>query len=163
MRPLTDYENIIYDQPHNGSFSEKLESAQYKSPLAITCVMQSTSREKKFRKLDLESLKCGRWFRRLCYMFKIMKNKAPNYLISLIPKREQTLNTINKHLPTYNWRTDCFKCSFFPCILNDWFNLDVSIRNSGNQSQFWKVNYYLLFVQCRTMFSTFLIPNGRNC
>ena len=134
MRPLIDYENIIYDQPHNGSFCEKLESAQYKSPLAITGVIQGTSREKMFRKLDLESLKCGRWFRRLCYMFKIMKNKAPNYLISLIPKRKQTFNARNKHLPTYNWRTDCFKYSFFPCILNDWFNLDVSIRNSESIS-----------------------------
>ena len=28
-------------------------------------------------------------------MFKIMQNEAPSYLISLIPKREQTFNTRN--------------------------------------------------------------------
>ena len=54
----------------------------------------------------------------------------------MIPKREQTFNTRNKHLPTYNCRTDCFKYSFFPCTLNDWFNLDVSIRNSKSISVF---------------------------
>ena len=70
-------------------------------------------------------------------MFKIMKNKAPIYLISLIPKREQAFNTINKHLPIYNCRTDCFEYSFFPCTFNDWFNLDLSsIRNSESISIF---------------------------
>ena len=65
-----------------------------------------------------------------------MKNEAPNYLSSLIPKREQTFNTRNKHLPPYNCRTDCFKYSSFPCTLHDWFNLDVSIRNSESISIF---------------------------
>ena len=69
-------------------------------------------------------------------MFKTMKNDAPNYLISLIPKHEQTFNTRNKHLLTYNCRTDCLKYSFFPCTLNDWLNLDVSIRNSESISVF---------------------------
>ena len=69
-------------------------------------------------------------------MFKTMKNDAPNYLISLIPKYEQTFNTRNKHLLTYNCRTDCLKYSFFPCTLNDWLNLDVSIRNSESISVF---------------------------
>ena len=136
MRSLIDYGDIIYDQPHNSSFCEKLESVQYKIAAIITGVIQGTSREKIFQELGLESLKSRRWFRRLCCMFKIMKNEAPNYLISLIPKREQTFNTRNKHLPTYNCRTDCFKYSFFPCTLNDWFNLDVSIRNSESISIF---------------------------
>ena len=61
-------------------------------------------------------------------MFKIMINKAPDYLISLIPKRKQTFQTRNKHLLNYNCSTDCFKYSFFPCTINDWF-------------QFSKVNY----------------------
>ena len=66
-----------------------------------------------FQELGLESLKSRRWFRRLCCMFKTMKNEAPNYLISLIPKREQTINTRNKHLPTYNYRTDVLSIPFF--------------------------------------------------
>ena len=74
LRPLIDYGNIIYDQPHSSSFCEKLESAQYKATLEITGAIQGTSREKIFQELGLESLKSRRWFRRFCCMFKIMKN-----------------------------------------------------------------------------------------
>ena len=102
-RSLIDYGDIIYDQPHNSFFCEKLEPVQYKAALMITGVIQSTSHEKIFQELGLESLKSRRWFKRLCCMFKIMKNEASNYLISLIPKRKQTFNTRNKYLPlNYN-------------------------------------------------------------
>ena len=88
LRPLIDYGDIIYDQPHNSSFCEKLESVQYKAVLPITGAIQGTSREKIFQELGFESLKSQKWSRGLCCMFKIMKNEAPNYLISLIPKRK---------------------------------------------------------------------------
>ena len=63
-------------------------------------------------------------------MFKIMNNKAPNYLLNLIPKSQPTTTTRNNHIPNYHCRTDCFKYSFFPSTLKDWFKLNVSIRNS---------------------------------
>ena len=90
LRPLIHCGDIIYDQPHNSSFCEKLESVQYEAALAITGAIQGTSREKIFQELGLESLKSRRWFRHLSCIFKKMKNEAPNYLISLIPKREKT-------------------------------------------------------------------------
>ena len=37
---------------------------------------------------------------------------------------------------TYDCRTDYFKYSLFPCTLNDWFNLDLSIRDSKTISIF---------------------------
>ena len=130
LRPLIDYGDIIYDQPHNESFSDKLESVQYKAALAITGAIQGSSREKIYQELGLESLKSRRWYKRLSCMFKIMKKKAPNYLINLIPKCNPNIITRNSHMPTFHCRTDCFKSSFFPSTLNDWFKLDVSIRNS---------------------------------
>ena len=63
-------------------------------------------------------------------MFKIMKKQTPNYLINLILKCEQTIRPRNNHIPSYHYRTDCFKCSFFPSTSNDWFKLDENIRNS---------------------------------
>ena len=63
-------------------------------------------------------------------MFKIMKEEAPNYLINLITKCNQTIRTRNSHLLIFNCRTDCFKYSFFPSTLKYWFNLDDNIRNS---------------------------------
>ena len=59
-----------------------------------------------------------------------MKKEAPNYLINLIPRCKQTIRTRNNNIPIYHCRTDCFKYSFFPSTLNEWFKLDDSIRNS---------------------------------
>ena len=52
---------MIYDQPHNESVCEKLESVQYKVALAITGAIQSTSHEKICQKIGLESLRARRW------------------------------------------------------------------------------------------------------
>ena len=122
LRPLIDYGDIIYDQPNNYSFCEKLESIQYKAALAITGAIQGTSRDKIYKELGLESLKARRWYKRLTCMFKIMNEQAPNYVINLIPKRNQTIRTRNSHTPIIHCRIDCFKYSFFPCTLRDWFN-----------------------------------------
>ena len=78
LRPLIDYGDIIYDQPQNESFCEKLESVQYKAALAITGAIQDTSREKIYQELGLESLKNRRWYKRLCCMFKIIMKKHPS-------------------------------------------------------------------------------------
>ena len=69
-------------------------------------------------------------------MFKIMKNEASNYLINLIPKCEAVIRTRNNNFPTYKCRTVCFKYSFFPSTLNNWFRLDINIRNSESISLF---------------------------
>ena len=52
-------------------------------------------------------------------MFKTIKEEAPNYLINLIPKCEQTIRTRNNHIPVYHCRTESFKHSFFPSTLKD--------------------------------------------
>ena len=76
---------------------------QYKAALAITGVIQSTSREKIYQELGLESLKSRRWYKRLSCMFKIMKEEAPNYLINLVPKCETSIRTRNNSIPTFNY------------------------------------------------------------
>ena len=65
-----------------------------------------------------------------------MTEKAPNYLINLIPKCDTTIRARNNGIPTFHCRTDCFKYSFFPSTLNDWFSLDIDIRNSDSISLF---------------------------
>ena len=54
----------------------------------------------------------------------------------MIPKGQQTIVTRNSNIPTFYCRTDCFKYSFFPSTLKDWFNLDASIRNSESVAIF---------------------------
>ena len=59
IRPHLDYDDVVYDQPKNESFSGKLEEIQYNAALAITgAIKKSTSREKRYKELGLESLKC---------------------------------------------------------------------------------------------------------
>ena len=69
-------------------------------------------------------------------MFKIMNEQVPSYLINLIPKNNQIIRTRNSHIPIFHCRTDCFKYSFFPSTLRDWFNLDENIKNSESISIF---------------------------
>ena len=69
-------------------------------------------------------------------MFKIVKEEAPNYLINLIPKIQQTTRRRINHMLTIHCRTDCFKNCFFPSTPNDWYKLHETIRNSESISIF---------------------------
>ena len=56
IRPHLNYGDVIYDQPNNDSFTDKIEQLQYKAYLAITGAIQGTSREFLYNELGLESL-----------------------------------------------------------------------------------------------------------
>ena len=60
VRPHLDYGDIIYDQPNNENFCNKLETVQYNATLAITVSIQGISKVKLYTKLGLESLKSRR-------------------------------------------------------------------------------------------------------
>ena len=45
-----------------------------------------------------------------------MTEKAPNYLINLVPKCDTTIRTRNNSISTFHCRTDSFKYSFFPLL-----------------------------------------------
>ena len=114
---------------------EKLELVQYKAGLAITGAMQGTSRDNIYQELGSESPKSRRWYKRLSCMIKVMKEETPNYLIGLVSKFETSIRKRNSG-PAFNYRTDFFKYSFFPSTLNDWFDLDLNIKNSESISIF---------------------------
>ena len=63
LRPHLDYRDVIY----------KLESVQYNAAIAITGAIRSSSREKLYQELGLESLKSQRWYQKLCLFFKLKK------------------------------------------------------------------------------------------
>ena len=115
---------------------EKLELVQYKAGLAITGAMQGTSRDNIYQELGSESPKSRRWYKRLSCMIKVMKEETPNYLIGLVSKFETSIRKRNNSGPAFNYRTDFFKYSFFPSTLNDWFDLDLNIKNSESISIF---------------------------
>ena len=55
IRPHLDYDEIIYGQPYNASFHQKLELLQYNACLAITGAIRGTSKEKLYEETGLES------------------------------------------------------------------------------------------------------------
>ena len=104
VRPHLDYGDVIYDQRYNNSFHQKLESIQYNAALAITGAIRDSSGEKLYEELGLESLKQWRWFRKLCYFFKISKNQSPEYLFDKIPTTRPAYRTRNNigNIPRLN-------------------------------------------------------------
>ena len=76
---------MIYDLSNLSSLSNKIEPVQYNAALAIMGAIGGTSKEKLYQELDFESLKDKRWFRQLCYLYKIVSTKPPIYLYDLIP------------------------------------------------------------------------------
>ena len=96
MRPHIDYGDIIYDQPNNDSFCDMIERVQYNAALAITGAIKGTSQLKLYKELGFESLKFRRWFRHLCFLYKLRTTQLPKYLYDLIPKGSCTYNTHNQ-------------------------------------------------------------------
>ena len=46
IRPHLDYGDVVYDQPSNDAFSNKLETVQYNTALVITGTIKGTFRKK---------------------------------------------------------------------------------------------------------------------
>ena len=109
IRPHLDYGNILYDEPDNATFCQKIEFFQYKAALAIT---------------------------RLFCMYKIINIGIPKYLTDLIPKRETSYNIRNRNKSFFHCRTESFKNSFFPYTIEAWYSLDPSTINSNSLEVF---------------------------
>ena len=140
VRPHLDYGDVIYDQHYNNSFHQKLKSIQYNAALAITGAIRGSSREKLYQELGLESLQQRRWFRKLCYFFKIAKNESSKSLSDKIPSTRTAYRTRNNidNSPRFNVKHALFKNSFFPSTVIEWNNLDKSIRSSESFAVFKK-------------------------
>ena len=116
-----------------------MDSIQYNAALAITGAIRGSSREKLYQELGLESLQQQRWYRKLCYFFKLTKNKSPKYLFNYILTVRSTYRTRNiDNIPQFNVRHTFFRNSYFPSIVTEWNNLEKSIRNSESFSVFKK-------------------------
>ena len=111
--------------------------------MAITGAIRSTSTEKIYQELGLESLKSRRWFGKLCNFYNDktiqFNDKSPYYLFNLIPNFNRVHNTrLSYNISPINVRHDHFKNSFFPSATSDWNKLDLNIRNSASLNAFKK-------------------------
>ena len=115
-RPHLDYGDIIYDQTFNESFHQRIKSIQYNAAIAVTGEIRGTSSEKFYQELRLESLRSRRWLRKLCFFYKIYKNKSPSYLHDLISGRVKFYSTQSSqinNISNIKTRSNFFRNSFF--------------------------------------------------
>ena len=106
IRPHLDYDDIIHDQVFNLSFHQELEPIQYNAALALTGAIRSSSREKLYQELDLESFNCDDGI--LCCFDKIYNKQAPGYFNKIIPTRNVAYQTrYVANVPSLS-----FKCNF---------------------------------------------------
>ena len=93
----------------------KLESLQYNATLATTGAIRGSSTGKIHEELGLESLKSKRWYKKMSFLYKVLKRESPSYLFNFIPnsnnKQHQTRNSGN--IPFFFAKHDYFKNSFF--------------------------------------------------
>ena len=131
VRPHLDYGDIVYDNPCNDIFKQKIESVQYNAALAITGAIRGTSRDKLYMELGLESLSDRRWYRKLSFFHKIKCGLTAPYLNDLL----SAVNTVSYNFRTTRdfhlsaARTASFQSTFFPFCLSNWNKLDPDLRN----------------------------------
>ena len=95
-------------------FSSKNGVKQYNAALAITGAVRRTSREKLYQALGLESLRKRRWYRKVCYFFKIFKGQSPKYLFKILPSVSKAHNTKTyNNNPLLSGKHNYFKNFFF--------------------------------------------------
>ena len=80
--------------------------------------------------MGLESLRDRRWCRKLCLFYKILENKNPKYLYSLIPTRPSLYSTWNIQNIRLVYTKHNFFNSFFPWTIIEWNNLDPHLKKS---------------------------------
>ena len=126
-----NYGDVVQDYPGNASFIQKLESVQYNASLAITDCFCGTSRDKLYSELGLESLADRQFNRTLIAFYKIVNEKAPQYLIGYLPTQDLASINFRKRPVIYplNARTERYRNSFFPYCISQWNNLGSRIRN----------------------------------
>ena len=95
------------------------------------------SKDNIYQELGLESLQLRRWYRRFCPIHKVFKNAYPKYLFNLILARSALYATRTVgNITLIKTKHSFFKNSFFPSVIIEWNNLDLSLRNSKNISIF---------------------------
>ena len=117
VRPHLDYGDVLCDKAFNNSFHAKIESIQYNARLAITGAIRTSSTEKVYKELSLESLQLRRWYRKLCLFYKVFKNEHLKYLFNLISVRSTQYDVGNISL--IKTKHKFFKNNFFPSAITE--------------------------------------------
>ena len=112
--------------------TQKIESVQHNTALAFTGANRGSSREKLYHELGLKSLHDRRWYRKLCFYYKITHNDCPLYLTELLPIVKSSDYSLRSNQFLCYSRTERFKASFFLSSTYNWNKLDTDIQKSSS-------------------------------
>ena len=136
VRPHLDYGDVIYHNQRT-DLMNLVEQVQYKAALIVSGCWQGTNREKLYEELGWEYLSQRRWCRRMTMFYKILNGMAPSYLLDNITEYGSSNVSLRRNAirPPLS-RTGRYDNSFFPFCINNWNNLDNSIKSSPSLSIF---------------------------
>ena len=139
IRPILEYGNIIWDNCTSEE-SELLESVQLEAARIITGLRKGTSRVKLYNELGWDTLQSRRHKSKLIFFHKALNGDLPSYISDLVMSHTNTNQHYQiRHQREFNvplCRTESYKRSFFPCVLNEWNSLDDNIKNTPSNMGF---------------------------
>ena len=110
---------MIYVQPSNASFSKKIESFQYNAALGTMGAIKGSSRNQLYHELYL-------YQRILSLFYKFFSTVQPSCINNLLT----SVRSSHRHSNLFYCRTEYFKNSFIPNVIDEWNKLDPCIRSS---------------------------------
>ena len=82
--------------------------------LVVTEATRGTSKGQLFKELGLDSLQQRRWYRKLCCLYIILKERSPRHIFEIIPKIDRPCSTRNaNNVPHFKVKDTFFKMPFF--------------------------------------------------
>ena len=139
--PQMEYADIVWDNCTSGN-SDLLESDAAK---IITGAIKGTSARKLCEELAWVKLQTRRKIHKIIFFHKSVNRMTPAYISDLVPLRVGERSNIclrsATEFSTFQCRTEMFKTSFFPSVINLWNNLSLDIRQLDSSSVF-KLNIH---------------------
>ena len=140
VRPKLEYACIVWDNCPI-YLADLLDNVQIRAAKIISGAIARTSHALIYKELGWETLGERRKRQRLATMFRIINNQTPSYLRQPLPVNNNAYvlrNAIN--IPNLATQSATMQNSFYPKTINDWNNLDRSIRDSPSLETFkWKL------------------------
>ena len=100
---------------------------------------RSTLKEKFYNELGVDSLQNRQWYRKLSFLYKVIVNQSPSYLLSVIPRNNTTRSTRgSNNIPLLGTKHNFFQNSYFKSAIKEWNRFDIDIQKSDSSSIFKK-------------------------
>jgi len=138
VRSILEYVDIILCNTTQDNM-DKINKVHKRAGKIVSGAIRGTPSETIFNELAWESLEARREKRKLLFYSDIIQNRAPSYLQAHIPKtvQERTHGRYSlrnsQNLSQSAYRTELFKNSYFPSMVDTWNTADTAFKSSASR------------------------------